>query len=371
MAEDFISGALAGQKFQMNKMLLQEAPVKLQQEKLALMISQQTYDQRQMLAQKLARMSHNIPEGQNPLTNAANALTEVGTAELESGLVEQGTATLAKSATIQSQQEMAAYHQWQTTLQKTKFADQLLGTIPEGVSQEEGQKRFDAINAYIKLTTGKPSALEGKKYSAELVAQLKAASATKRTQAQEALTKAQLERTKGLEEADTALIKLRKSLTRLSDERASAAAKVGGDGLIPKPKDVSAVTDFLVKGSGGDSMTPTDARVYAREIALDVEKRMDKEHLTQPQAVAAAVKYAKDHGVLAGVRPGHVRPGASMKMPLPLPANRGDPKAYQDQMWYKTNDGPRWYNAEDQKLYKAGEGPDDSGGGGGDDGSTD
>jgi hypothetical protein len=96
--------------------------------------------------------------------------------------------------------------------------------------------------------------------------------------------------------------------------------------------------------------------VFARDIALDAEARMDRDHLTQPQAVAAAVKYAKDHGALAGIPAAHKRIGASPQKPLPLPKELG---GYKDQMWYQAPDGPRWYDAETESLYKPGEGPGD------------
>lgn len=354
-ADDFASGILAGQEYQLNKFKILAAPaavedgqVKVEQDKLALKIGQQDYTNRQKMAELLAKNSHNIPEGQNPLTNAAASLLTVGSAEIESGMVEEGAATLAKASTITHQQEDAAYKNWQMVIQKTKFSDQMLATATD-------QKSWDAMNAMIYMTTGQKSQFADHKYSPELVEQLKQAGASKRTQAQEALTKAQTERTKLGVAADNELIKLRKTQESLNAARETNLKKVGGDGLIAKPKNIAAVTDALVKDSG-DSLSPGDARVFARDIALDVEKRMDKDHQTQAQAVASSIDYAKKHGVLAGLTPAHSRPGQSQKKPLPLPQEAA---GYKDQQWYQAPDGPRWYDAETQMLYKQGEGPPD------------
>ena len=83
---------------------------------------------------------------------------------------------------------------------------------------------------------------------------------------------------------------------------------------------------------------------------------MKNEHQTLGQATASAVKYAKDHGALAGLTPGHVSPGASQKKPLPIPK---DLTGFKDLKWYQTAEGPQWYDAETKSLYPPGEGPGD------------
>src|SRR5208282_476839 len=141
----------------------------------------------------------------------------------------------------------------------------------------------------------------------------------------------------------------------LNDARTDAAKKAGADGLIAKPKNIAAVADALIKDSG-DELSPADARVYARDIALDVEARMARDHQTQPQAVAAAIKHSREHGVLSGLPQAHVRIGSSPKKPLPLPSTVD---GYKNQQWYQAPDGPRWYDDETKSLYKYGEGPED------------
>ena len=344
--QDFISGALAGQEYRMNKFKLLEAPVKLEQEKLALKIGQQDYDRRQKVAEFLTQHSASIPDGLNPLTNAANSLVQLGAVEAGAGMVEESTKTLAQASSIMSQQEDVAYKQWQTVLQKTRFADQILAGVTD-------QHSFEQANAYIRQATGEPSALEGKQYSPELIEDLKKATQAKRTDAQEALTRIQTDKAKVEMEAAKELIPLRKSQESLNAAREAVIKKSGGGGLIASPKNIAAVTDYLVKDSG-DSMSTADARVFARDIALDVEERMKRDRQTQPQAVASAVDWANKHGALAGIPPAHARPGQSAKKPLPLPDKVED---FKDRMWYEAPDGPRWFDEETGKVYKPGEGP--------------
>lgn len=348
LASPFIQGMLSGQQFKLNNFLLQEAPIKLESEKLALKVASTDYERRQKMAEMLAKDSDKVPPGQNPLTNAAEALIQIGGAAAKVGLVDEATKNFKDASTIMAQQEDAAYKQWQQTIQQTKYADQLLSTVTD-------QQTLDAANAHIKMTTGKPSALEGQKYSPEMIEQLRQASASKRTAAQEALTRAQTRKADVETAASAELVPLRKTQEDLNIARTKAAEKAGADGLIAKPKNIAAVTDALIKDSG-DNMSPADARVFARDIALDAETRMERDHLTQPQAVTAAVKYAKEHGALAGIPPAHSRIGQSPKKPLPLP---GKVDGYKDQMWYQAPDGPRWYDEETKSLYKAGEGPGD------------
>src|SRR5271170_4215850 len=267
-----IQGFLSGQQFQLNKFAIQEAPIKLEQEKLALKISTVDFDRRQKMAELLAQHSDKVLPGQNPLTNAARALVDIGDAAAESGLVEEATKSYRDASTIMTQQEDAAYKVWQQVYQQTKYADALLGTVTD-------QQTLDAANAHIKMTTGKPSALEGAKYSPELITQLREASQSKRTAAQEALTKAETRRAEIAAAAEAERPRLMKTQEDLNIARTEAARKAGGtDGLIAKPKTVSAVTDYLIKESA-DSLSPADARVFARDIALDAESRMDKEHM--------------------------------------------------------------------------------------------
>lgn len=350
--QDFISGALAGQQFQLNKFLIQEAPVKLEQEKLALKISQSDFDKRQQMADLLAGKMSQIPRGQNPLTNASNALLQMGQAAAEVGLPEQAAADFSKASVIMEQQEDAAYKQWQTVLQKTKFADQILSGVTD-------QKSLDQANAYIKMSTGTPSALEGKQYSPELMEALRKSVLTKRSEAQDAYDRARTEREKTLEKRDLADTKRIETQAHLNEVRAGVAEKNGGAGIVAKTRNINAVTDYLTSASGG-SMDKDVARTLARTIALDAERFMDEDpNMTQPQAVAKAVDQAKKHGGLAGTPTGHTRPGMSQEKPLPLPKSPGDATQYKDQMWYQAPDGPRWYDEETGKLYKEGEGPEE------------
>jgi hypothetical protein len=357
MAEDFISGALAGQEYQMNKLKLLEAPVKLEQEKLALKISQQSYDQRQKMADFLTQHSSKIPPGQDPLVNAAHSLMDVGNAELQSGMVEEGTATLAKASSITAQIENSAYKNWQMTIQQTKFADSLLAGVTD-------QKSLDQANAYVRMTTGQPSALEGKKYSPELIEALKKASETKRTQAQEALTKAQTAKAEADTVAERELVTLRKTQEALNTARTENLNKVGG-GQIAKPRTVTAVTNAIRTSIGVDNIDSTTARTFADDIALDAEKRMQRDHQTLEQAVNSAVKFSKDHGTLAGIATAWTRLGQTPAKGLPLPT---DASGYKDNMWYQAPPGgwpdtkttePRHYVEESKMLYPAGSGPGD------------
>jgi tetratricopeptide (TPR) repeat protein len=352
MADDFISGMLAGQQFQLNKFLLQEAPVKLEQQKLALKITEQTYDKQQQMAKLLAQNSSKIPEGQNPMTNASNALLQMGSAYVETGQPEQAIDAFAKASAISSAQETAAYHHSEEVIKKAQYIDSILA--------QATPNNWEELIKFTEMDLGQKSALRDKDgkitpFSPELIDVLRKRNEARRTDAQEALTKAQIERTK----VETQLAQERMPLVAAQTEAAKTRAvldkKVGG-GLVANPKTIAAVADYLVKEYGDANLTATDARVKAREIGLHVDNLMRKQGMTQPAAVARAVQQARDHGDLAGITPAKLRPGQSADRPLPLPDK---PEQLQDQMIYGTKDGPRWFSAKDQKFYKLSQGPDD------------
>jgi hypothetical protein len=272
-------------------------------------------------------------------------------------MVEEGTATLAKASSIVTQQEDSAYKNWQMTIQSTKFADQMLSTAHD-------QKSWDSMNAMVEQITGKPSALKGKPYSPELVEQLRQASETKRTTAQEALTRAQTAKAEADTKAAAELVTLRKTQEALNVERTKNLDKVGG-GQIAKPRTVTAVTNAIRTSIGVDNIDSTTARTFADDIALDAEKRMQRDHQTLEQAVNSAVKFSKDHGTLAGIATARTRPGQTPAKGLPLPT---DASGYKDNMWYQAPPGgwpdtkttePRHFVEETKMLYPAGEGPGD------------
>jgi hypothetical protein len=354
--QDFISGALAGQQYQLNRFLLQEAPVKLESEKLALDVAKVDQARRQKMADLLAQ--HPPPAGQDPLEKAQNTLFGMADAAVQAGLPEEATSNLKAASTIANERVDAAYKNSQMIMQQTKYADELLATIPEGVSQEEGQRQLNAIDAHIQMYTGKPSWLSGKKYDAKLIDDLRRATMEKRTKAQEDLSKAEAERNRAAAAAERALVPLRKAQAELAEKRKDAAGKLGSaSGLVAKPATITAAANYI--RTQKPDLDDFAARTYADDMALRTEYLMAHTNgLTRPQAIAQAYQESTRHGKLAGLPQAHAMPG-SVQKPYSLPADPHDPKSYKDQMVYNTPDGPRWYDAGTQKLYKVGSGPEE------------
>jgi hypothetical protein len=346
--QDFISGALSGQQFQLNKFLIQEAPVKLEQEKLALKISETDFQARQKMAQLLAKNSSQIPEGQNPLTNASNSLIEMATAAVASGLPEEAAKDFGLASKIMSEQEDAAYKQWQVVDQKAKFATQILAGVTD-------QKSLDQANAYIRMSTGTKSALDGQKYSPELIEELHKAMTTKRSDAQNALDRSRAAKTAAETKSEAERPALIKSQTELNQARAKAADKHGGDGLMAKRSTVAATAKFIA-ASSGDSISLADASALSEDIALDVEKRMSQNHQTLEQAISASVRSSKRHGMLSALEKPHVRPGTDPSKPLPMPKTKAE---LVDGKYYPVDGISQHYDKETDAFYPEGEGPDD------------
>jgi hypothetical protein len=347
--QDFISGALAGQQYQLNRFLLQEAPVKLESEKLALDVAKVDQARRQKMADLLAQ--HPPPAGQDPLEKAQNTLFGMADAAVQAGLPEEATSNLKAASTIANERVDAAYKNFQQIESQTKFADSLL-------AQATDQKSWDAINQYIRMSTGKPSAMEGRPFSPELRDALQQASTAKRTKAQEDLSRAEAERARASAAAERALVPLRQAQKELAEKRKDAAGKLGSaSGLVAKPATITAAANYI--RTQKPDLDDFAARTYADDMALRTEYLMAHTNgLTRPQAIAQAYQESIRHGKLAGLPQAHAMPG-SVQKPYSLPADPHDPKSYKDQMVYNTPDGPRWYDAGTQKLYKVGSGPEE------------
>jgi len=369
LSKPFIQGALSGQEFQLNKFLIQEAPIKLEKEKLALKIATSDFSRRQQMADLLAGKMSQIPPGQNPLTEASNTLMEIGEAAAKAGLPEEAIEAISKGSAIATQQLNAATKRAQLVEQQTKYADQLLGTIPDDVSPEEGQRLWDQMNSHVEMMTGTPSAMKNQKYSPQLVRELRDASVKKRSQAQEDLDKAKAEWERAHTKSEKALEAQRYSAASLNKVKEEGVArKYGSAGLIPKGTNVSAVTDAIVKDSA-DTMSTADARDIAKRggVALDAETFINRDGLDQAAAVAKAVQNAKRDGRIPSDAKQYVRKGTSPKNAFIIPADPDEQSKFkfEDGKWYDTPDGPMHFNATPTKqypkggLYPLGEGPED------------
>jgi len=112
---------------------------------------------------------------------------------------------------------------------RAEFSEQILGSVTDEAS-------WKAAHAYIKLMTGKPSALEGQPYSPELVATLRDATTKHLDAATAKYRQAQTEREKTLMQADLASVDQRKSAAHLNNVKAGTATKNGGLGIVAKPQ---------------------------------------------------------------------------------------------------------------------------------------
>jgi uncharacterized protein YcgL (UPF0745 family) len=380
---DFIEGALAGQQFQMNQLLqqdtkvklqedqlkLQEMPIKLEQEKLALKIATADYQKRDQMAKMLAGMK--VPEGKDPLTNAMNSLLNMGTAAAASGLPEEAATDFSHAATIAYQQAQAAHEQLIDTLQKTEFADSILANVKD-------KDTWKQANAFIKMQTGKESAVAHEPYSPELVKALRESTIKKRTDAEETYDRARAAN----EYADAEMRKQQAALYAAQKDRVDQLTTILKKNGGKPPTDKELQTDaarHLVEMSG-DVTSITDAMDQTLSVVPDIQERM-RQGFTKAQAVYQAVNAAQRAGKIPSPRESRPAAGSLPTNPLSLPtvmvkenpsnmfssrvsAVNPDPAAYKDEQWYnipdKDSDGnvryvPKMWDAETQTFYAADE----------------
>jgi hypothetical protein len=322
MADDFVSGMLAGQEYSQKQQLFQlsqaEGAVKVETQRFALE-NAKLMQQRQEKALSLMSLGMGHPSS-DPTEVTSNILYSMGNAEIEAGLLDQGADHIKQASTIQEQHSQIVLHQTEDKIKRFTFFGDLLKDVQPG--DEAGWSRAKMI--YQSQFAGQlDPKIANQPFTAELKSALEAGTQT-------ALQKAQTEAAtarKAAADAETSLNKIKptyyEALTREADARAANLERAGGSPFTAKSTDVNAVTDLIT--AKYPDVSKDVARTLARPVAEEAVKISKQTGIPLSQAYKKAFNAAAAEHRFLGLKPERVRPGESAKNPLPIPMKDGKP----------------------------------------------
>jgi hypothetical protein len=343
VASGWLSGTQEQQAIALNNIKLQEGPITLESEKLAL----ETQKQQVAMHNKLLQTLNSQPQsGADPIGSAAETFFRVGQAQLESGLPEEAMKTIATGQEMLDRQSQVAYRAFEAADKQAQYVEQMVAGVADAPNQEQAYNQAVAI---AKMHFGEksinlppwdpvkgPQVLEAYKRAAE----------AHRTEAQKQLDRAKIAKENADAEYARQNTERAKATTRLDNDRAEAIEKNSGKGGsgMPKSSVVTAITNKLKTMYPDQFEDSSGYRDLAMPMALEVQRMMDKEKKNLPDAINAVIRSDQLHGRLGGLKP--ARPGERQTNPAAIPRTadgKVDVSQMKDGGWYKTPTGEAGY----------------------------
>jgi hypothetical protein len=345
MAEDFISGALAGQQFKQGQEAIAERPQlfelsmaegkqKLQAEALTIEERQMTLDNSKAL-QKLqggvlkSLATQPTDPSADPTEQTTNSLFAIGTADILGGFPQQGGEFIKQATAI-------AKNHADITIKGSEAQQKKLSFVAGGLADVHDQQSWETFNmmAASEFKGAMDPKIAGKPYSPQLIKMLMDSTQT-------LLQKARTERENALSRLDAVHVQeseARVPLIRAQEQAALATAaakrKNTGKASEAKAQDINRVADLIT--TSYPDVPKDQARTLAGPIAEEAVKLVKEQELTPPQAYHKAFNRARDHGSFWGLKEGRVRAGTAAEKPLPIPMADGkaDLSAMTNNMFY-------------------------------------
>ena len=170
MANDFASNVLAGQQYTQNRLLFpieqQEAGEKLQSEQIANQQANLVLQQQKAFDVKMkALASKQGGAGTSQAADAADQLYSIGQAQIDSGMVEQGAATLDKASTLEKNESENKARLGAELTANATWVENHIDSVHDDAS-------WQSFNMQFMAERGHPSVYANKPYSPQLVAQI-------------------------------------------------------------------------------------------------------------------------------------------------------------------------------------------------------
>ncbi len=360
VASGFLAGsqeqqalALGKQQLTLNQQAIEMGPVTLEKEKLAFEVSKQSFDAHNLLIRKLQAQEAKIPGGDpvDPVSDAANTLLQTGKTYIESGLPEEGTKLMSDGVSVLNRASEIAHRSFDIADKQAKFVEGLVGTVADAPAGEQAQAYSQALATARMSGFGDAVAKFPPQWDPVkgpmMVEEMRKAAAAHRTQAQEALTKAQEAearvKTKAQEYENSPEVRAQKET--LIQERINNYKKNGNlKALQPDPKIITELTQKLKSQFPEQFLSDTTGAGYA-DKAYDLEPEVRALMAKNPLMNQTA---AVNQIITTAAKTGHlpwasrtIRPGEAASSPMPLPLtkdNKIDPSGLKDGKWYPITD---------------------------------
>ena len=335
---DILEQQLGQLSLQQGQQQLRQGEVAIEQGKVNLDNAKITRD-RQLEFLKLLSAAEGKGEGATAQTDQAGKEDDLPTklermAELSmtAGLPEQAAKYAEDASQIKNNSSLIKQRESDQRNRQLQYAAGLL----DNVQDEQG---WIQANMLYEVEFGEESPFSNLPYDPSLVEKIKNSVTTQRQKSliEAAEIKAgqadeQLEKIKG----QTKLNKAREELTKT---RTTNLQKAGDKTVEPKPGDIKAITDLLVKEYGGAGL-PEDLRVLARPVAERALVLKKELNLSPSEAASRAFKEAEEAGDFGGLKERRPKPGTK-ESPLSLPTEKGklDSTKLKKNMYYVVKDG--------------------------------
>lgn len=308
MAEDFISGALAGQQYKQNQEALREQPqlfelsmaegkAKLASSQMDLQERQTALDNAKAIQQIQAKAMRSVTMGQadpnsDPTQKTTDALEAMGMADIEGGFPVQGAELLKQSAVIAK--DHATIMKEQTDAQEKK-----LNFVAGGLQDVHDQASWDQFNmlATAEFKGTMDPRIAKQPYSPQLIKMLRDTTQTQLQKAETDRNKAQTRLDDVEARQHEAEIPLERARTAAEEALAAQRRKNAGESGQPSKEDLEAAYDLVRPSSksGGKGATAAD-NAAAKAAALPIAERtaqLVKQGLSRSAAAARAYQEEK------------------------------------------------------------------------------
>ena len=307
MAEDFISGALAGQQFRQQAETIREQPQLFElsmaegrtklagaqmdlQERQSALDNAKAIQQIQAKALKAAQLGQGDPNA-DPTEKTTDMLQAMGTADIEGGYPVQGAELLKQSVVIAKDHAEIVSKQSETQQKKLSFVTSGLDDVMASPDPQKAWRDFNMLAASEFKGALDPK-IANRPYDRQFIQML-------RDTAQTQLQKSEADRNKAQERlADVearkneAEIPLERARTRaenaLADQREKNAGIAGG----PSKADLDAAYD-AVKGEFGKGADKEAAKAASRPVAERAAQLIKQQGLPRSVAIDKAIQEEK------------------------------------------------------------------------------
>lgn len=302
MADDFISGALAGQSFKQNAETLREQPqlfelsmaegqAKLATSQMDLKERQTALDNAKAIQQIQSKALRRLSLGQmdstaDPTQATTDALQTMGMAEIEGGFPVQGAELLKQSVTIAKDHAEIISKQSDTKIKKFSFAASGLSDVHDEASWREF--KMLAQSEYKGALDPK---IADRPYSPELIKMLQDGAQTQLQKAQTERDRASTRLSNVEARKDEAEIPLEKARTEAEEALAAQRRKNAGESGQPAKEDLAAAY-AAVKGDFGKGADKEAATAAALPIA-ERTAQLVRQGVPRSSAVAKAYQEEK------------------------------------------------------------------------------
>lgn len=273
-----------------------EGAVTLEQQRFALSNAKDMLAKQQQ-AQKLIEAGNAKAKSTgDPTLDTASMLFRIGQADMQAGLIEDGTASIVKAATLQENHARIVESQTKNQIAKYGFISSLAEGVHDQDTLDQAKMIYQAQFPEDKL----PPVFQ-QPYNAKLVDQVKQGALTQLDKAKIEAEKGSAAERRAAAARDYAETTRAKAQVSEIEQRTKNLAKVGGETKLPSKQETDSVA-AMIKADSGPDVDKNSVEVTAQKIAEEAKNIAQQTGKSMRQAQEEAYGKAKARGDLSAVK---------------------------------------------------------------------